>query len=470
LLHIADPKADLIAHIKTLDAQACSGDLTQIQRDEAEVGLFALWRAHDEDDRHWTSPAYGLLGGFFRRNDPLLAYEVFAAGLSQAPENLSLRYQQALTLVRLGAHERALEIATQLSSEQIEDPQLLTDVLGLIARLNKDLAFGAASPKKRKQYLELALKGYRHAYDRSQAGLKSYPAINAATLAMLLGKTAVARKLAKDARSHARAELRNAGSNSHWQVATIAEASFVLGEKEQAEQHYHEAVRLAGRRFDDIGSMRRNARTLGAHFGDSGNWVDDVLRIPSVVVFTGHMIDGPGRERARFPARLEGSIASAIEAELERFNAGFGFAGAACGSDILFLEAMMKRGHTRVVLPFSADEFMKTSVAVVPDGNWPDRFNNVLEHAEQVQIVSGAPSDWGGIVFEYANLLLLGLARLRSRALDTDLVGLAVWDRNPGDGPGGTAETVKSWREYGVKVVEISPSKYMDRSELDGTR
>jgi hypothetical protein len=73
-------------------------------------------------------------------------------------------------------------------------------------------------------------------------------------------------------------------------------------------------------------------------------------------------------------------------------------------------------------------------------------------------------------VFEYANLLLLGLARLRSRALDTELVGLAVWDHNPGDGPGGTAETLKSWRQRGLRIVEISPLDYLAPEAADGNR
>ena len=59
--------------------------------------------------------------------------------------------------------------------------------------------------------------------------------------------------------------------------------------------------------------------------------------------------------------------------------------------------------------------------------------------------------------------------QLRSRALDTELVGLAVWDRSPGDGPGGTAETVKSWRQRGLKVVEISPRDYLAPEVADAT-
>ncbi len=450
-----DSKADLVKRIRELDGRACDGSLTQTERDAAAMELFALWRGHDEDDKSWTPDSYKQLGRFFRRNDPLLAYEVFTAGIEKEPNNQSLRYQQGLTLVRLGAHGRALDVANTLASEKIDDPEMFTDVLSLIARVNKDLALGSKSAKEKKKYLELALSGYQDACDRSHEGYKSYPAINAATLALLAGKTQLAKKLADQAQSEAKKEARRAGPDAHWQIATLAEAQFVLGNMKEAENHYREAVRIAGRRFDDIGSMRRNARVLAKHFGKSGEWVESALHIPSVVVFTGHMIDKPGRERPRFPAKLEETVGKQIESELAKLDAGFGFSGAACGSDILFLEAMMKRGHINIVLPFSVEEFVKTSVDIVPKGNWKKRFDHVMECAENVQVASGAPSEWGGIVFEYASLLLLGLAQLRARALDTDLVGLAVWDHNPGDGPGGTAETVKSWRQRGIKVVEI---------------
>jgi tetratricopeptide (TPR) repeat protein len=453
-----DSKADLVQRIRQLDGRACDSSLTQSERDAAEMEMFALWRGHDEDDGSWTSDSYKQLGRFFRRNDPLLAYEVFTAGIAREPSDQSLRYQQGLTLVRLGAHGRALEVANKLASEKISDPEMFTDVLSLIARVNKDLALGSKSPKEKKKYLELALSGYHDAYDRSHAGYKSYPAINAATIALLAGKTDLAKKLAELAQSEAKKEARRAGSDSHWQIATLAEAQLVLGNMKDAEMHYREAVRIAGRRFDDIGSMRRNARVLAKYFGKSANWVESALRIPSVVVFTGHMIDKPGRQRPRFPAKLEQGVAKQIENELGKLDAGFGFSGAACGADILFLEAMMNRGHINIVLPFAVEEFVKTSVDIVPKGNWRKRFDRVMQCAENVQVASGAPSEWGGIVFEYASLLLLGLAQLRARALDTDLVGLAVWDHNPGDGPGGTAETVKSWRQRGIKVVEIELS------------
>src|SRR6185369_15247329 len=99
-----DSKADLVQRIRQLDVRACDSSLTQSERDAAEMEMFALWRGHDEDESSWTSDSYKQLGRFFRRNDPLLAYEVFTAGIAKEPNDQSLRYQQGLTLVRLGAH------------------------------------------------------------------------------------------------------------------------------------------------------------------------------------------------------------------------------------------------------------------------------------------------------------------------------------------------------------------------------
>ena len=51
-------------------------------------------------------------------------------------------------------------------------------------------------------------------------------------------------------------------------------------------------------------------------------------------------------------------------------NAGIGFSSAACGTDILFLEAMIARGAAvHIVLPWPADEFVKTSVDLDREGN-----------------------------------------------------------------------------------------------------
>lgn len=430
--------------------------LAELLSANAENDLVALWRKQAENDCAWNLDAYKQLGIYFRAKDPLLAYEVFREGLEKYPCSNVLAYQQALTLARLGFHKRAMEMALRLASEKIDDEEMSTDIASFIARLHKDRGLTASDPQERRRHLEAAFASYQQAFQRAAPGYKSYPGINAATLGTVIGKFDVAQELALEARRHAAAELAQADDRDYWRVATIAEAEFVLGNMDGAARAYGRAVDLAGRCFDDISSMRRNARLLAQHFGGRADWVEEVLRLPAVVVFTGHMIDRPGRTRPRFPENLESSVGKAIEDRLRGLNAGFGFSGAACGSDILFIEAMLKRGHTHIMLPFGADQFRKTSVDFPAQGNWSARFDAVLAGATKVENASGAPAEWGGIVFEYANLLLLGLATLKSRSLDTELIGLAVWDGRPGDGSGGTASTIDVWRKQGLCVEEIA--------------
>jgi hypothetical protein len=62
-----------------------------------------------------------------------------------------------------------------------------------------------------------------------------------------------------------------------------------------------------------------------------------------------------------------------------------GYSSAACGSDILFLEAMLdRRGEVVVVLPYEREQFIRDSVTVIPDSKWRTRFERVLEHATRV--------------------------------------------------------------------------------------
>jgi hypothetical protein len=123
---------------------------------------------------------------------------------------------------------------------------------------------------------------------------------------------------------------------------------------------------------------------------------------------------------------------------------------------------MRKLGETHIVLPFDEKEFRRTSVEVVRSGSWSARFNKALLDATDVFTASGAPSEWGGIVYEYSNLLLLGLAQLKSTALDTELIGLAVWDgQSAGDGSGGTAWTVATWKSRRIRLETVDASQLL---------
>ena len=108
----------------------------------------------------------------------------------------------------------------------------------------------------------------------------------------------------------------------------------------------------------------------------------------AMVVFTGHMLDRPGRVQPRFPAALERQVAKSIAAELAKIDPCCGFACAACGGDILFLEAMIHLGKPiHVVLPCNRDEFVAACIAITGDNcanrRWEERFNAVVAYADK---------------------------------------------------------------------------------------
>ncbi|MBU4355759.1 MAG: adenylate/guanylate cyclase domain-containing protein, partial [Proteobacteria bacterium] len=248
----------------------------------------------------------------------------------------------------------------------------------------------------------------------------------------------------------------------YWLQATLGEAALIRGELSDAIKWYTEAGREADGRYGDLASTRRNARLLFTVMDldpDKKQRIESCFPIPRVVVFSGHMIDQPGRLKPRFPDYLAPQVYEQIADALERLDARIGAASAACGSDILFLEAMLKReGEINIILPFIKEDFIKTSVTVVPGTDWGPRFEAVLEQASQVIVASENRASGNAMVYEYGNLLLDGLAILRAKMLDTELIPLVVWDGGAGDGPGGTSSLIQHWRSHGLEpeIIDIT--------------
>lgn len=151
-------------------------------------------------------------------------------------------------------------------------------------------------------------------------------------------------------------------------------------------------------------------------------------------------------------------VRSRIRRRIETLRPAAAYGSAACGADILCLECVRELGgELHIVLPFPADQFRTESVNFCRHGDWGDRFDQLLEAAEEVLVVSDKPPPSGVSTFQYANLVMTGLARLRSQMLETNLHGLAVWDGTGAGDVGGTSSVVDMWRRYGVPLEHVNP-------------
>jgi len=395
---------------------------------------------------------------FLAQGEPLLAYDVISEGLTKSPDNVRLRQLQGLALARSGATRRANAVLERLRNEQQADEE----TLGMLGRTFKDLATAAGHSRERKRFLKRAAEIYGDAYQRTGG---YWSGINAATMNLLVGETERAGELAKKVRAQCLKKVEDLAGDSYWELAALGEAALIVHDLNEAADRYSRAAREAKRRFGDLQSSRRNARLILQHWNEDVTWIDNYLRIPGVVVFGGHMIDRPDRVAPRFPPQLESAVAKEIRKKIDKADPGFGFGSAACGSDILFLEAMLERNaELSIVLPYDREEFVRDSVDFVPNSSWRSRFDRVLGRATRVITASPQKLEIGGIAYEFCNDVLFGLASIRARQLETTLLPLAVWDGMTADGPGGAASAIANWRKAGYKpeivdLATISPGR-----------
>lgn len=390
--------------------------------------------------------------------EPLLAYNIIKQALSDRPGNIRLRQLKGLALARSGAVRRANEELATLRDEGFSDGE----TLGLLARTHKDLALAAADSASREQHLGAAFEIYAAGYSESRrCGAVAdayYTGINAATMSFLRDHVDQAHEIATEVEDLCRIAISEAGegAQAYWPQATLAEAALILGNERAARERYTVAATLAGKCFGDLSSTRHQARLLLEHQGASTAWLDDVMRIPPVLIYTGHMIDARGRSPQRFPSQMESEVRASIRAKLQQLKPVAAYGSAACGADILCLESMLELGgELHIVLPFPAEQFRAESVDFQPDGHWGERFEHLLDCATEVLVIGERPPPGGTSTFEYANLIMTGLARLRAQMLDTDVQGLAVWDGTGISGEGGTGSLVSMWQSSGVPLQHI---------------
>lgn len=356
----------------------------------------------------------------------------------------------ALASARMGAGSEAQAWLERIDTQRIEDAALAVDVWSLAGRIAKDsyASRRSTSPEAASAHAAIALEHYRRAYEVSGA---YYPAVNAATMAYLLGKADDSSMLA----SRALDACSRKPEGTHWWHASRGEALLLLGRLDEAAAAYQQARRLAACSFGDIASMRRQLLLIGSA---QARALLACLPAPRVIAFAGHMIDAPGRAVPRFPPSLEAAVASALRERIAQIGPAIGFSQAACGCDILFLEAMQDAGmQTHVVLPCATRDYLESSVAFA-DPAWVPRFDNVLSRATSRLFATDEPLLGDDILFEHASNLIHGIALLRAVELQTQSLLLAVLDASGDRHVGGTAATVDAWTRghHHVNLVDLA--------------
>ncbi|HEY0436182.1 MAG TPA: tetratricopeptide repeat-containing protein, partial [Phenylobacterium sp.] len=368
------------------------------------------------------------------RGDLLAAYDEIRQG--QEPGNPQLDYLEVLTLARLGDVEQSLRLYAEYRIDAMGD----VDALSLKARLLKDQAFSGAAGPNGFKLLEACVL-YSAIYRQTRS---TYPAINAATLAQIAGRTRLAASMARAVAAQCAAEARS----DYFSLATHAEALVILGDFEAARAVLGRALAAAdatpGARSTTMLQLQRLAAASAAIEDIQG--LLDLVRPPTVAMFCGNIFLAD--------AALEKRLAGQVRQLISKENVGFGYGALAAGADILIAEQLLHAGaELHVVLPFAEPDFLQQSVAHAGEA-WLKRYEACKAGAASVAFASHMSYINSGSQFAYGSKVTMGLARLRSRHLKTSALQIAVLD----DAKSATLSSsdVRDWQATGGRSAVLT--------------
>ena len=384
--------------------------------------------------------------------EPLLAYDMAKCGLERFPHSTWLIQLAALAQARSGSPLRAVALLEPLLGVE----ENVEDTYGILARAYKDLWLRSEKEAEKRKFGEKALELYGKGYSKT-GGI--YSGLNMAFMLLALGSPAEAKFLAQEIIELCKGSLAQQ-EGDYWTLASLAEAHLLNEEIEAAGLAYRAALQCRDVGIAEIASTRKQALFIARLLGVETNF-KGIFKIPSVVIFSGHMLDTPQRDRPRFPEKIVPQVQERLTEELQRLQAGFGYCSAACGADLLFIEAMLDRGaEVHVVLPFDREDFIAESVA--PAGpHWVERFHKALDKATSVSFSTEENYLKDEVLFQLCNDMLQGLAAIRAEAVGAEPHLLVVWDGESESGLGGTSSFLQNAGDRFVSVTVINPVDHL---------
>ncbi|HYV13593.1 MAG TPA: tetratricopeptide repeat-containing protein [Pyrinomonadaceae bacterium] len=220
--------------------------------------------------------------------------------------------------------------------------------------------------------------------------------------------------------------------------------------------------------YQDLGLLKENVDAVLSVL-EPAPVVAEVASAPKrVLLFTGHMIDAPGRAEPRFPPDkvdiAKQKIAEAVAAEQQVAGGiAYGIAGCASGGDILFHQVCESMNiPTHIFLAVPRELYIRASVAKAGP-QWIEEFNRLVR-SRPVRVLCDSPDlpRWlqdkpGYNIWQRNNLWNLHNALAAAGGENVTLI--ALWNGVTGDGAGGTADMVQKAQDRGAKTIILDTKK-----------
>ncbi len=316
--------------------------------------------------------------------------------------------------------------------------------------------------------LEESIEAYKSGFTTDPSNF--YAGINAVILSYLHQHLTGSTEEAKDRKAMeggvrwvARCAKERDGK-SYWARVTLADLALLSAPKKDVVRAYKDAAAISNDNWFALDSTRQQLTVLrDLEFrADETAAALGVIEIEinrlkppwqsrMTILFSGHMVDTPDREKPRFP---DGKSVLARAAILNKLNelgatdADLAICSAACGGDLLFAELCLERGMAvHLYLAFDEPKFLEKSVNFAGE-EWKKRYFRVRDHPKSTLfILTGELGPGAANVNPFArnNMRML----YNALALGTDKVRfIALWDGQEGDGPGGTKHMIETVKKH----------------------
>ena len=383
----------------------------------------------------------------------LSAYDSNITELTQTPNDPVLQHRAVLALARAGSLDFAWAEYRRYGLDKFtthQDPKLLEDIMGLGARLLKDL-FLASSGKAAKNYAVQSSEKYEAAYQITGG---FYSGINAATMGLMGGMPGeIIKSRAQDLLRQLPPLTELDKETLYFIEATRAEALLILGETYKARQTLRRAIRHDPRNYIAHASTLRQFKMILEKRGEDIAWLS-AFEPPKPVHFSGHLFDiGTETKRGVLSTAARDQLKIDISDSIQINDIGFGYGSLAAGSDILIAEVLIDEGcDLHVTLPVEPDVFLEHSVA--PFGaDWASRFQSCWDEAVTRDVV-GQSSIWPKYETDrFSNNVTMGKAILHSQHLSVGALQLLIWDQKTQNM--GTGRSASDWSQTGRKQIVL---------------
>jgi hypothetical protein len=180
----------------------------------------------------------------------------------------------------------------------------------------------------------------------------------------------------------------------------------------------------------------------------------------SIIALAGRRIDADLALTPRFPFDQTNRVRSEIADHLRGSRALVLVCSAACGADLVALDAASDMGlRTRIILPFSADRFRQTSVVDRPH---PEYWGAIFDRITQISRARGDLVELGydendDAAYAAANTAIIDEAREICQTYDPvpSLVALVVWEGGPRGSDDNTRQFAELARSAGFRLESI---------------